>query len=61
MTRIFPLNVRFLSLVPLLAALDRDMADRADARRDLGTDTVAIDPVLAEHGRRLAEEMRDDH
>jgi len=56
MTRIFPLNVRFLSLVPLLAQLERDIAD---ARRDLGADVVAIDPVLAEHGRRLAEEMRD--
>jgi hypothetical protein len=54
MTRIFPLNVRFLSLVPLLAQLERDIAD---ARRDLGADVVAIDLGIAEHGRRLAEEM----
>jgi hypothetical protein len=46
------------TLLPAIAQLERDIAD---ARRDLGADVVAIDPVLAEHGRRLAQEMRDDH
>jgi len=45
------------TLLPTLAQLERDIAD---ARRDLGAHVVAIDPVLAEHGRRLAEEMRDE-
>ena len=44
------------TLLPALAQLERDIAD---ARCDLGADVVAIDPVLAEHGRRLAEEMGD--
>ena len=42
------------TLLPALAQLERDIADR----RALGADVVAINPVLAEHGRRLAEEMR---
>ena len=52
MTRLFPNNVLFLPLRFFFAQLDRDIAD---ARRDMGLDVVAIDPVLAEHGRRLAE------
>ena len=55
MTRLFPNNVLFLPLRFFFAQLDRDIAER----RALGLDVVAIDPVLAEHGRRLAEEMRD--
>ena len=43
---------------PAIAQLDRDIADRAE-RRALGLDVVAIDMGIAEHGRRLAEEMGD--
>ena len=44
------------TLRPHLAQLERDIAA---ARRDLGADVVAIDLGIAEHGRRLAEEMGD--
>ena len=45
------------TLLPALAQLERDIAA---ARRDLGADVKVIDPVLAEHGRRLAEEMGNE-
>ena len=56
MAYMFHNNVLFLPLRFFFAQLE---ADIADARRDLGLDVVAIDPVLAERGRRLAEEMGD--
>jgi hypothetical protein len=56
MTSLFPSNVLFLPLRMFIAKLERDIAD---ARCDLGADIVAIDMGIAEHGRRLAEEMGD--
>jgi hypothetical protein len=59
MTCLFPSNVVFLSLLPLLDELDREYAARAE-RRNLASDIAVIDMRLADDGRRLAEEMGDE-